>query len=835
MANNKTEKKTTKSTKNKVEPKSSPNFFSKTIQFFKDMRGGTTTNNPDEMPKAEIVRFCIGAILFIVSSFILLSITSHLFTAKEDDSWIEGTPAHNWMGTLGLSTARYFIDNTWGVSSFFIPLFMLVASLRIMQIYKVRLWKWFINCSILMIWSSVILRFAIQPSMPADFKIDLGGEIGKAEVNFLIEKTGTIGTILIIISVTLLYLIYLSDETIRIIRKIFMPETYKRSKKNEIDGLEDNLEQDDLQNYNNSNNEFDGCDVPYEGLTPEETATTIEFNDITADLDSQTKKSDDESISLEFEVNNEDFIESSESDKTKENTIVADEMTIIKGKEEEEAQLDETRQLEPYDPKLDLENYKYPTIDLLKHYDIDTSIDMEEQQQNKNRIIQVLMDFGVKISSIKATVGPTITLYEITPAPGVRISKIRNLEDDIALSLSALGIRIIAPIPGKGTIGIEVPNARPQIVSMESIINSRKFQETQYELPMALGKTITNELYMVDLAKMPHLLVAGSTGSGKSVCINSFIASILIRMRPDECKLVLVDPKKVELSMYNGVPHLLAPVVTDPKKANIALKKIVVEMERRYDVFSESGTKNIAGYNKYVEKKNELLPESEKLRKLPYIVVIIDELADLMLVAAKEVEDSIMRITQMARAAGIHLIVATQRPSTDVITGVVKANIPSRISFAVSSSIDSRTILDMTGAEKLLGKGDMLFLPQGENTPIRVQGTYISEEEISSVVDHVIKQQKARYDEKLLMDEEEMHATTNVESSDDADEPLYNEIVEFVVTQGKASASLLQRRFRLGYNRAARVIDLLEERGIIGPNNGSKPREVLVKLDSRDE
>ena len=309
-----------------------------------------------------------------------------------------------------------------------------------------------------------------------------------------------------------------------------------------------------------------------------------------------------------------------------------------------------------------------------------------------------------------------------------------------------------------------------------------------------------------------------------------------MRAKPDEVKFVLVDPKKVELSMYNGVPHLLIPVVTDPRKANIALKKIVAEMEKRYDLFEASGTKNIAGYNLYLEKKNENLPDSEKIKKLPYIVVIIDELADLMLVAAKEVEDSIMRITQMARAAGIHLIVATQRPSTDVITGVVKANIPSRISFAVSSSIDSRTILDMTGAEKLLGKGDMLFLPQGENTPIRVQGTFISDEDIKKVVDYTISQQKARYDETLLMDEEEMKATSMVDDSkEDYDDPLYNEIVEFVVTQGKASASLLQRRFRLGYNRAARCIDLLEERGIIGPNNGSKPREVLVKLERKEE
>jgi len=338
-----------------------------------------------------------------------------------------------------------------------------------------------------------------------------------------------------------------------------------------------------------------------------------------------------------------------------------------------------------------------------------------------------------------------------------------------------------------------------------------------------------------EINKTPHLLVAGSTGSGKSVCINSMLVSILMRTKPEEVKLVLVDPKKVELSIYNGVPHLLTPVVTDPKKANIVLKKIVSEMENRYDLFEQSGTKNIAGYNAYIDKLNRTKDDYSKIKKLPYIVVIIDELADLMLVAAKEVEESIMRITQMARAAGIHLIVATQRPSTDVITGVVKANIPSRISFAVSSSIDSRTILDMTGAEKLLGKGDMLFLPQGENTPIRVQGTFVSDEEIKDVVNFTIKQQKARYDETLTMTDEDAKGATTMNEKDATEEPLYNEIVEFVVTQGKASASLLQRRFRLGYNRAARAIDLLEERGIVGPPNGSKPREVLIKIEEKQD
>lgn len=463
-------------------------------------------------------------------------------------------------------------------------------------------------------------------------------------------------------------------------------------------------------------------------------------------------------------------------------------------------------------------------------------ITKEEITETAEILKNVFHDFNIEGHVVAVNVGPAVTQYEMEIKAGTKVSKILSLNREIALSLAAKDVRIQAPIPGKRTVGIEIPNKSISMVTVREIIDAIPKSMDESKLMVTLGKNIMGKPIYCEINKTPHLLVAGSTGSGKSVCINSIIVSILMRAKPDEVKFVLVDPKKVELSMYNGVPHLLIPVVTDPRKANIALKKIVAEMEKRYDLFEASGTKNIAGYNLYLEKKNENLPDSEKIKKLPYIVVIIDELADLMLVAAKEVEDSIMRITQMARAAGIHLIVATQRPSTDVITGVVKANIPSRISFAVSSSIDSRTILDMTGAEKLLGKGDMLFLPQGENTPIRVQGTFISDEDIKKVVDYTISQQKARYDETLLMDEEEMKATSMVDDSkEDYDDPLYNEIVEFVVTQGKASASLLQRRFRLGYNRAARCIDLLEERGIIGPNNGSKPREVLVKLERKEE
>ncbi len=496
---------------------------------------------------------------------------------------------------------------------------------------------------------------------------------------------------------------------------------------------------------------------------------------------------------------------------------------------------EEVKETKPLIENMDTSGYMYPPITLLKK-NPKTKDNTNDVYAKSNIPVleQVFKDFGIEGAKvISYHCGPAVTQYELEIKSGTKVSRILGLNKEIALAMAAKDVRIEAPIPGKKTVGVEVPNKNLMGVLLREVLEN--FPNKDSKLLVALGKDIMGMPKATEINKMPHLLVSGTTGSGKSVCINSFIISILMRTKPDEVKLVLVDPKKVELSCYNGVPHLLTPVVTDPKKANVALKKIVTEMERRYDEFERTGNKNIAGYNMYIEKQNKVLPEEEKLHKMPFIVVIIDELADLMLVAAKEVEDSIMRITQMARAAGIHLIVATQRPSTDVITGLIKANIPSRIAFAVSSGIDSRTILDATGAEKLLGKGDMLFFPIGDSTPTRVQGTFVSEDEIAAVVDHVIRQQKAHYDETFLMDDEEMGAKSSFDQTDDYDEPLYNQIVEFVVEQGKASASLLQRKFRLGYNRAARAIDILEERGIIGPNNGSKPREVLVKLGSKEE
>ena len=528
----------------------------------------------------------------------------------------------------------------------------------------------------------------------------------------------------------------------------------------------------------------------------------------------------------------------SSNEEVVDNKVIVSSMSDLMNKKEVKEEIkveihDIEDEHETEDEALENKNYKFPSMDLLnKPTKINTKDNEIKVKENIPVLTQVFKDFNIEGSVVAVNIGPTVTQYEMEIKAGTKLTKILSINREIALALAAKDVRIEAPIPGKKTIGIEIPNKKTSMVTVREILSSVPKSMDSSKLLAVLGRDIMGHVKWMEIDKTPHLLVAGSTGSGKSVCINSIITSILMRAKPDEVKLVLVDPKKVELSMYNGVPHLLAPVVTDPKKANIVLKKIVVEMEERYEIFSRSGTKNITSYNKYIDKKNET--ENDTIKRMPYILVIIDELADLMLVAAKEVEDSIMRITQMARAAGIHLIVATQRPSTDVITGVVKANIPSRISFAVSSSIDSRTILDKTGAEKLLGKGDMLFMPQGENTAVRIQGTFISEEETKAVVDYTISQQKARYDESLLMDEEESRATTMVENDDDYEEPLYNEIVEFVVNGGKASASLLQRRFRLGYNRAARCIDLLEDRGIIGPSNGSKPREVLVKVESED-
>ena len=516
-------------------------------------------------------------------------------------------------------------------------------------------------------------------------------------------------------------------------------------------------------------------------------------------------------------------------------------LDVVEGKSDDKDLGDVgVKELEPYDPKRDLENYNYPTLDLLKHYEDEDKpyIDMAEQTANKNRIVQVLRTFGVEISSIKATVGPTITLYEITASEGVRIAKIRNLEDDIALSLGSEGIRIIAPIPGRGTIGIEVPNAKKSIVSMESVLNSKKFQESTMELPCAMGKTITNEVFMFDLAKAPHLLVAGATGQGKSVALNTILISLLYKKHPAELKIVLVDPKMVEFSIYRTIDrHFLAalpeefenPIITDTSKVIRTLQSLCVEMDARYELLKDADVRNIKEYNaKFIAR--QLNPEKGH-KFMPYIVVVIDEYGDLIMTAGKEIELPIARIAQKARAVGIHMIIATDRPSSDIVTSAIKANFPVRIAFRVSEGIDSKTILDCMGAQQLVGNGDMLYL-QGLN-PVRVQCAFVDTLEVIAVNKFI--QQQQDYIEPFELPEPIIEGGDGDlgSSADDVNlnhlDPMFDEAARLVVASQQGSVSLIQRRFSIGYNRSSRLMDMLEKAGIVGQAHGSKPREVLIQ------
>lgn len=501
--------------------------------------------------------------------------------------------------------------------------------------------------------------------------------------------------------------------------------------------------------------------------------------------------------------------------------------------EQEKAPLEENvdvkeKELEMFQQEsFENEIYQLPPVDILAPAKVtDQSKEYDQIKVNAKKLEDTFESFGVKAKITQVHLGPAVTKYEVQPSVGVKVSKIVSLSDDIALALAAKDIRIEAPIPGKSAIGIEVANQNVAMVSLREVLENNPKNNPDEKLQIALGRDISGEAMMANLDKMPHLLVAGATGSGKSVCINGIITSILLRAKPHEVKMMMIDPKMVELNVYNGIPHLLAPVVTNPKKAAQALQKVVAEMERRYDLFSHTGTRNMQGYNDYVKKQNEL--NEEKQPELPFIVVIVDELADLMMIASNDVEDAITRLAQMARAAGIHLIIATQRPSVDVITGVIKANIPSRIAFAVSSSIDSRTILDMGGAEKLLGRGDMLLLPVGSSKPTRIQGAFLSDAEVEDVVNYVISQQKAQYVEEMIPDD-----IPEVEG--EVTDELYHEAVELVVEMQTASVSMLQRKFRIGYNRAARLIDEMEQRGVVGPHEGSKPRRVNVEITPDNE
>ena len=774
----------------------------------------------------EKLGFLVGMLLLLVAGYLTIAFISYFTTGSADQSMIESPREGeilnehqeftNTCGSVGAYAAWYFIKRSFGISAFFIPVFLFLVSIHLIKAYRVNLLKWFMALMVLMIWSSVTFSKFLSPFF-IDACYNPGGDHGLYIQQAIENLLGAPGLTAILALTAIAFLTYLSAETIFIIRKILNPSKF--------------LDQVKFKITNNDPNE---PKESYEDLIQTEEDPTV-FDDPTKQI-------------VEFKPTGEAVVidngyEQEEKEPVKPIKPIDDvKMDVEVAGGEETADSKTLGVLDaqgPYDPKKDLENYRYPTLDLLKKYDNDGKpyIDMAEQTANKNRIVDVLRTFGVEIASIKATVGPTITLYEITLAPGVRITKIRSLEDDIALSLSALGIRIIAPMPGRGTVGIEVPNAKPSIVSMESILNSKKFQESQMELPCAVGKTITNEVFMFDLAKAPHLLVAGATGQGKSVGLNAILTSLLYKKHPAELKIVLVDPKKVEFSIYNPlINHFLAkvpdedadPIITDVTKVVRTLNSLCKLMDTRYDLLKEVRAKNIKEYNqKFIDRK---IPPRGGHGYMPYIVVVIDEFGDLIMTAGKEIEMPIARIAQLARAVGIHMIIATQRPTTTIITGNIKANFPARIAFKVSAGIDSKTILDRTGAQQLIGKGDMLYLGGAE--PIRIQCAFVDTPEVERINEFIAAQQS--YNMPFELPEPDTPEADFGEGGDkDVDmqhlDPLFEDAARLIVINQSGSTSLIQRKFAIGYNRAGRLMDQLEKAGVVGAAMGSKPREVMIQ------
>ena len=796
--------------------------------------------------KNETIHFVIGLVLVIFSVYLLLAFSSFFFTGAADQSIIDSGNAQelastnngvkNYAGSRGAQLASYLINDCFGISSFFILVFLAVAGLKLMRVRVVRLWKWFIGCSLLLVWFSVFFGFAFVEQYKDSF-LYLGGMHGYNVSNWLVSQVGVPGVWMILLVTAICFLIYLSARTVIWLRRLFSLSFLKRKQKEEEEKGETPEEFTDPWTAKGKKRPVSVPDVAdiKEEEAPVEIPEPIKEpeNEITLDLggvtETQPAKVSGEEVSMTIETPVPDPVPPFHEK-------AAEPVFEIEATENDDEYKGPEK--EPYNPRLDLENYRYPTVDLMKHYDnAEPTIDMAEQNANKDKIINTLRSFGIEISTIKATVGPTVTLYEITPEQGVRISKIRGLEDDIALSLSALGIRIIAPIPGKGTIGIEVPNSNPKIVSGQSIIGSKKFQESTYDLPVALGKTITNEVFMVDLCKMPHMLVAGATGQGKSVGLNAIITSLLYKKHPAELKFVLVDPKKVEFSIYSVIEHhFLAKlpdgedaIITDVTKVVQTLNSICVEMDTRYDLLKAAHVRNIKEYNeKFINR--QLNPEKGH-KFMPYIVVVIDEFGDLIMTAGKEVELPIARIAQLARAVGIHMIIATQRPTTNIITGTIKANFPARVAFRVSAMIDSRTILDRPGANQLIGRGDMLFL-QGAD-PVRVQCAFIDTPEVAEITKFIAKQQG--YPTAFYLPE---YVGEDGGGNDLGDvdmgrlDPLFEDAARLIVIHQQGSTSLIQRKFAIGYNRAGRLMDQLEKAGIVGPAQGSKAREVLCVDDN---
>lgn len=772
----------------------------------------------------EKVDFVIGLFFVVCSIVLLIAFVSYFYTGKADQSILEDLRPGEWLNnddlfqnkcrSLGAILSYYFITKEFGLAAFIIPFFFILIGLKMMKVYRISLWKWFLGCSLTMIWSSITLSKFLTPVM-GDQVFNPGGGHGLFCVQHIENVIGTPGLIALLLITAIAFLTYLTSETINIIRKLLNPVKF----------LTDRIR------FTVTNNE------PEEKVAEQVKTEPIVEPVIEEPVKEEIREEEPaETVMLSPEIPPTPAPKEKTEPVEKEDILTVEVASKTEEAKGSKLTIEEIMKT-PINPKEPFTRYKYPTLNLLKKYDNDgkPQVDMDEIKANNARIVEVLNSFGVAIREIKATVGPTITLYEITPAEGVRISKIRNLEDDIALSLSALGIRIIAPIPGKGTIGIEVPNKKANIVSMESILNSKKFQETTMDLPLAIGKTITNEVYMVDLAKIPHLLVAGATGQGKSVGLNTIITSLLYKKHPNELKIVLVDPKKVEFSVYAPIAdHFMAtvagnedePIITDVTKVVNTLNSLTTLMDARYDLLKIAGARNIKEYNqKFVNHQLDLTKGHEYM---PYIVVIIDEYGDLIMTAGKEIELPITRIAQLARAVGIHMIIATQRPTANIITGSIKANFPGRMAFKVSSMTDSRTILDQSGANQLIGRGDMLILDG--NQPVRVQCAFVDTPEIEVVNKYIAEQPGPQA--PLELPEPKTEAQVGGIGNGNSDiqnlDPFFEEAAHAIVISQQGSTSMIQRRFSIGYNRAGRLMDQLQAAGIVGEAQGSKPRDVLI-------
>ena len=790
----------------------------------------------------DTIDFFLGLILLAFSVYLIIAMVSYLHTGMADQSILEnlgpwelfnsGHEFTNYCGSLGAWISYMLISVDFGLPSFLIPVFIILVALKLMRAYSVNLLKWFLCLMVVMVWTSITFAKFLAPFMGNEV-YNPGGNHGAYCVDHVESLIGSPGLTAILLLTAIGFLTYLSSETIVYIRKMLNPV---KNMTQRVKFTVTSHSADDSGAEDGEAGDATGAD----GATPELSVAESNEDEPSSNVVdltdySQIAEPSDKAVTVAVDAK-------VKTNETKISNSNPSEALVVKGTKEEEAAtkasaVSPTNLDVPINPWEPFTKYKFPPINLLKKYDTKPVIDMEEIKANNNHIVEVLHSFGVDISKINATVGPTVTLYEITPAEGVRISRIRGLEADIAMSLAALGIRIIAPIPGKGTIGIEVPNKNPQIVSMESVLNTKKFQNSKMALPMALGKTITNEVFMVDLAKLPHLLVAGATGQGKSVGLNAIITSLLYKKHPNELKFVLIDPKKVEFSVYSRItnkfmaalPDEEEPIITDVTKVVRTLNSLCVLMDSRYDLLKKAGARNIKEYNqKYINHKLRLTDGHEYM---PYIVVIIDEFGDLIMTAGKEVELPIARIAQLARAVGIHMVIATQRPTTSIITGNIKANFPGRIAFKVTAAIDSKTILDRTGANQLIGRGDMLY--QGGQEPVRVQCAFVDTPEIERINEYICEQPGPIEPMELPEPANDDNATGagNVDTRNlDA---FFEEAAHAIVLSQQGSTSMIQRRFSIGYNRAGRLMDQLEAAGIVGAAQGSKPREVLVQDENQ--